>query len=102
MEPHEQEKNRNPDGTFVKGVSGNPGGRPIGSISPITMLKNMFAEDPEDFRAFVKRYKENPQNEKHLVEMLDGKAEQKTDMTLRGDETAPVLVKFLDDNRNPG
>lgn len=30
QKPEEQEKKRNPDGTFIKGVSGNPEGRPKG------------------------------------------------------------------------
>lgn len=42
--PHEQDANRNADGTFVAGVSGNPGGRPKGSTSLKTMLRSKLAE----------------------------------------------------------
>jgi hypothetical protein len=46
-EPQDQEKNRNPDGTFKPGVSGNPGGRPVGSVSIVGMIRKKFEEHPE-------------------------------------------------------
>lgn len=36
---------RNPDGTFPKGVSGNPNGRPKGSVSLVTVLRRRLASD---------------------------------------------------------
>ena len=44
-EPQEQENNRNPDGTFKPGVSGNPGGRPIGSVSIVGMIRKCYHFD---------------------------------------------------------
>ena len=58
---------------FKKGESGNPDGRPKGSISPITKVKQMFEEDPDLFKAFLAEYMSNPNNAKHIVEMIDGK-----------------------------
>lgn len=80
-----------------KFAEGNPGGgRPKGSISVITRLKQIFQENPDDFEAFIRKYKENPMNEKHIVEMIDGKPK----MTIGGGEDEegkekPILVKFL-------
>jgi hypothetical protein len=45
--PEEQENSRNADGTFKPGVSGNPGGRPIGSVSIVGMIRKKFEEQPE-------------------------------------------------------
>ncbi len=39
---------RNPDGTFKPGVSGNPDGRPKGSVSLKTVLQERIAEPTED------------------------------------------------------
>lgn len=95
-EPEKTGDNRNEDGTFKKGFSGNPNGRPIGSISVIDKLRQIYTESPEKFEAFVKRYAENEANDKHQVEMLDGKAPQKTDITSNGETLTPLLVRFID------
>ena len=65
---------------FPKGKSGNPKGRPEGAISVKARLKKMFREDPEKFEKFIERYLKNPNNEKHVTEMLDGKPQQSIDM----------------------
>ncbi len=44
--PQKQEILRNPDGTFPKGVSGNPGGVPRNSIKLRTRLKGLLADNP--------------------------------------------------------
>lgn len=94
--PTENGEYRDEKGRFTAGNPGGPG-RPQGSVSPITALRQMFAEDPEDFLRFVKRYKDNPNNEKHVVEMLDHKPKQDVDITSGGEQLQPILVKFLDD-----
>ncbi|MBE0418182.1 MAG: hypothetical protein IBX63_10495 [Coriobacteriia bacterium] len=43
MPPAEQANNRRADGTFAPGVSGNPAGRPPGSVSLSTVLKVKLA-----------------------------------------------------------
>lgn len=63
-------------------------GRPEGSISPITRLKQIFKENPEKFEKFVQDYGEDPMNRKHIVEMIDGKPKQ----TLAGDKDNPLRI----------
>jgi hypothetical protein len=79
---------------FKKGESGNPAGRPKGSLSVIGRLKQMWEEDPEDFESFVKGYKADPLNRKHITEMIDGKPQQ--DITSGGETLQPLLVRFID------
>lgn len=44
--PIEQESNRNEDGTFKQGMSGNPNGRPKGTYSIMTILRKKMEEIP--------------------------------------------------------
>jgi hypothetical protein len=50
----------------------NPNGRPVGSISPIGRVKQIFEENPEEFEEFIRKYLKDPNNRKHIVEMIDG------------------------------
>lgn len=100
MEPDKTGENRNEDGTFKKGVSGNPLGRPIGSISVIDKLRQIYQEKPEKFEAFVERYAANEANDRHQVEMLDGKALQKTDITSKGDKLTVTTISFDEYNNS--
>ena len=69
---------------FKPGQSGNPKGKPEGAISIIARLKKRFRENPEELEEFLDRYLKNTQNEKHIAEMIDGKPQQKTDVTSGG------------------
>lgn len=77
---------------FQKGQSGNPAGRPKGSITVIGRLKQIFADDPELFEDFVRNYRENKDNQKHITEMIDGKPKQ----TIAGDKSNPLRIITID------
>jgi len=84
---------------FKKGESGNPDGRPVGSISALSRLKKEFREHPEKFDEYMERYISNPANEKHVMEMLDGKPTQM--VTGKDGESLlqPVLVQIINDKQ---
>lgn len=67
-----QDGRKNLPQLFKAGVSGNPNGRPVGSISAITRVKQIFEESPAEFEDFIRAYIKDPSNRKHIVEMLDG------------------------------
>lgn len=96
MEPVNTDENRNADGTFKEGFSGNPNGRPPGSLSAMGRLKQLYAANPQKFDDFVLRYADNEANDRHQVEMLDGKPMQSTDITTKGEAITPLLVKFIE------
>ena len=89
-EPDIQENNRNEDGTFKKGVSGNPAGRPVG-----TTLKEYQAQE---FRGMTDEEKADyleGVDKKTKWEMAEGKARQDTDLTSGGKGIQPLLVKII-------
>ena len=92
--PEEHAETRNEKGHFLPGVSGNPGGRPKGSVSPITRIRQIFAEQPDAFEAFVASYLANEQNQKHIVEMIDGKPKQ--DVSLDATVNGPGTINLND------
>ena len=93
IEPINNGIKRDEEGKILPGSAPlNPTGRPVGSISVITMLRQMFTNDPEDFKKFVKDYKTNKDNQRHIVEMLDGKPKQ----TIAGDKENPLRIITVD------
>jgi hypothetical protein len=72
---------------------GNPGGgRPKGSLSAITRVKQIFENEPELFEQFIRDYIDDAGNRKHIVEMLDGKPKQ--NVTLEGGEKPIPLIQI--------
>lgn len=78
---------------WPKGVSGNPAGRPKGSISPRDKIRQMFEANPKYFEEFLSKYIEDPSNRKHVVEMIDGKPSQALDMNIKLPESLIALIK---------
>lgn len=76
---------------FKKGQSGNPGGRPKGSVSLKEYARKMLREmDDEEKLEFL-----NGIDKDVIWKMSEGNPENKSDIT-SGGEPLPVLVKFID------
>ena len=81
----EQENIRNEDGTFKKGVSGNPGGRPKNSLK--LHLQTKFAGmDDEQKEAWLK---DNKINAELMWRMAEGNPS--TNMELSGEVKAKII-----------
>lgn len=86
-ETTEQENNRNPDGTFKLGVSGNPGGRPKG-------LKNY---DQERFATMTDEEKEKflkTISPELRYRMAEGNPASSTELT--GKDGGPIKVEGVE------
>lgn len=83
MESEEQTNNR--PWLYKKGQSGNPGGRPIGSKSMKTYVKEKLAAMTEEEREV---YLEGV-DKKVIWEMAEGKAKQ--DLEVSGEITSKII-----------
>jgi len=95
----EQKKRGNPNPNWVKGVSGNPNGRPKGTFSFIPLLKKALKErylntDKKTAEVVVERLIDeaikqgNVKAMQELMDRIDGKPAQ----TIKGDKENPISV----------
>lgn len=78
-EPAKQENNRNPDGTFRKGFSGNPNGRPLGKTLKEWAREKLMEMNEEERNEFLKGLP------KEIIwRMTEGNPANATDITSGG------------------
>lgn len=93
-EPHEQENSRNPDGTFKKGVSGNPGGRPVDTLKAF-LAREFRAMSDDEKRVWLA---DNNVSGEVQWKMAEGNPSNQSDITSDGEklETGVVILPAKD------
>lgn len=83
---------------WKKGESGNPAGRPEGSISLLTDIKKrllqLAKEDPTEYQALIDYYWRDKKMRELLIKMIDGMPRQSTDVKI--DTAFPVPSEFFE------
>lgn len=78
-----------------KGKSGNPGGRPKGTVSIVTILRQQLAKHPEWAQALVKKWIQHAaegsyQHLQAIVDRVDGKVPDRVE----GADGGPIKIRL--------
>jgi len=91
-----QDKRKSLPQLFKKGQSGNPKGRPVGSISIVGRIKQIFEQEPERFESYVKGVLDDEKLRKEVIQQIDGSPAQKLDLTSGGEKLTFGVINFDD------
>lgn len=86
-----------PDGhaVFRKGVSGNPQGKPAGTISLLTDIKQRLVElkekSPREYEELLDSYWKSSKHKELLLQMIDGRPRQQ--VSLGGEGGNPIIIR---------
>jgi hypothetical protein len=93
MNPDNQAENRNPDGTFKEGVSGNPAGRPKGKSLKEFVRGYLESLSDEDKLLYIEKLP------KDIVwKMAEGNPKQDNSTELSGEITEKRTLVIVKDN----
>ena len=87
---------RDEKGRFNKGFTANPGGRPQGSVSLVTLLKEHLILHPEDAKSIIEGLVKMGKSRdlyaiKEIVDRVDGKVTE----THRLESDSPITLVFM-------
>ena len=95
--------------SWKPGQSGNPAGRPIGSISLVAKLKEQLKEHPENGDRIVDRWikdavKGNDKARSSIIDRIDGRAADKVEILrkIRVDVIHRIAIAFSNSIRQAG
>ena len=81
---------RNEKGQFPKGVSGNLAGKPVGTISIMSKIKQIWADNPKEFEQWVKDAMKDKMLRREIIQQVDGKPVQ----PIAGVDGQPIVINF--------
>jgi len=84
---------------FKKGQSGNPNGRPKGSISIKDKIRKRLEENPEEFEALCDFYLKDKKMRELLWKMIDGLPKQSVELGLE-ETISEVKIEIVKNKEN--
>ena len=81
----EVQETRDEAGRFIKGVSGNPDGKPKGAKNKFSFVRywqERWEEDPEEFKQLATEFMKDDKLRGLIIQMVDGRPQQ--DVTTDG------------------
>ena len=79
---------------------GNPGGgRPKGSISIVSRLKEIFEEDPAKFESYCEDILKDPKMKRDVMDQIDGRPRQAVEVS---GGSLPFIIQIIKDDGNTG
>lgn len=85
-----EEKQNDKPYLFKKGQSGNPAGRPKGSLSITTAIRRFLEDNPDKFEELMQDYLEDKKHRELLWKMIDGMPKQQVDTEVSGNITIAI------------
>ena len=97
--PDNYEVKRDPKGKFLPGITGNPfgtGGRPVGTVSLVALLKQQLIDNPKEAEDIVKAFvKEGKAGDMRAIEELLNRIDGKVIERHKLEAEIPITLRFL-------
>ena len=84
---------RDDKGRFIPGVSGNPAGKPKGSLSIKAAIKKRLEDNPEELKEIVEHFVKT--NRELMWQMIEGRPVQQVELGNAGE--LPFQIKIIKD-----